>query len=59
MKSAWRKDLVNLAAWNAKQVKLVDLDMVPFAELLCEEAIINSWAKNEGSFFDLDASVFN
>ena len=42
MKSAWCKDLFDLAAWNASQIEEVDLDMVPYKELLHEDAAINA-----------------
>ena len=59
MKAAWRKDLVDLAAWNSNQVEEVeDLDMKMYEELLHEDALIRSWAEEEGSFFDLNASAF-
>ena len=40
------------------KVEDMDLDMVPYKELLHEEAAICAWAKEKGSFFDLDMSVF-
>ena len=58
MKSAWKKDLVDLTAWNAGQIEEIDGDIQMYEELIRKDALINSWAEQDGSFFDLDTSLF-
>ena len=59
MKAAWKKDVVNPAAQNLKWIEEVeDLNMEVYEELLHEDALIRSWAEEDGSFFDLDVSAF-
>ena len=58
MKSAWKKNLVDVAAWNSNQVEEVEEDCRVYTKLLREDVLISSWAETEGSFFDLDMSVF-
>ena len=58
MKSARKKDLVDLTAWNMGQIEEIDRDIWVYEELIHKDVLINSWAEQDGSFFDLDTSLF-
>ena len=45
MKSAWRLDLYDMAAWNASQVEEVDQPEFDFEELLLDDIDCVAWDK--------------
>lgn len=50
MKSAWRKDIADLAAQNSAQIEEVELD--EFSEILEAEGLAAEWDRQIGADWD-------
>jgi hypothetical protein len=45
MKSAWRPQLCDVAAWNSAQAEEVDLPDFEFEQMLVDDGDIDKWIK--------------
>ena len=43
MKSVWKEDLLNLAAWNSDEIEEVDLQLEKYENLLAADNEVASW----------------
>ena len=49
MKSAWKKNLADLAAWNSGEVE--EINMLEFEELLLDDQEADQWNNGSDDFY--------